>query len=212
MKKIFLVLLALGLISSVVKAEEPCGKKSIKYFQDRDKVELINVTDKPEKAANGAAIRGNSKVMVAGIYMFVRNGETWNTYRCADDVKRDAAKNPILNLNNCALKNDFQSGDIVKKFGNSGLKVRMTSQTRLEVQFNAAGADELDSYDVRAADEGLEVIHSEYKADKVKPWQSGHFKKSIGVCRYDGRNGISSGQTGGGKTTGTPNKPVNTNR
>lgn len=185
MKKIFLVSLSLILLSSVVaKAEGPCGKNSINYV-DRN-IELVNVIDKPEKNASGNGIPGRAKVMVAGIYMFVRNGQTWNVYLCADNVKLDEVKFPVRNLANCILKNDFKSGTIVKKFGSSGIKVEYDRSGPLFIRLNAAEAD--DYYQVKDTTEGLEVKRFDYVYNKQTPSASRVKPTSLGVCRYDGRN------------------------
>lgn len=85
-----------------------------------EEVELIQTTSKPEVAANGQAIRSSATVLVSGVYMFVRNGQTWNVYRCVYDINPNKAdKNPGLNLNSCVLKNDFEFGNLVKRYGNS---------------------------------------------------------------------------------------------
>lgn len=208
MKKIFLAFLVLGSFwSALVEAADACGKNTIKYYS-KPKMELVNVIDKPEKDAAGNSIRGKAKVMVSGIYMFVRNGQTWNIYRCADGVTRDEAGVPLLNLNNCVLKNDFQSGSLVKRFGSSGIKVEGISEPRLIVRLNAGG--DPDYYEVRDTATGLEVTQQVYKENKEQPWNSRHWPTSLGICRYDGSND-SSGSAGGSKRN-TPAQKVNQNR
>lgn len=208
MKKLFLALFVSGTLSSLeVQAAEPCGKHAISYYDKT--IELVNVINKPEKDANGAAIRGNAKVAVAGIYMFVRNGQMWNVYRCADTVKRDEANVPLLNLNNCVLKNDFQYGSLVKRFGSSGVKVEGDGTSRLLIRLNASG--DPNYYEVQSTADGLEVSQQVYKENKEKRWESRHWKTSLGVCRHDGSN--STGSSGGqgdrqGSQQGTRAKKV----
>lgn len=175
----FLVLFVLGLIASMAKAD-PCGSKSIQVGDAQ--LELIKVTDKPEKTANGQAIKGSDEVLISGIYMFVRNGQTWNVYRCADDVKRDKAGNPVVNLNNCVVKNDFEFGNLVKRYGNSGITVRKTDANRLEIRLNVSGAEDMDYYDVKSTSEGLEVIQNKFQENKQQRYLSHHERVSLGVC------------------------------
>ncbi|MES2802699.1 MAG: hypothetical protein V4654_09430 [Bdellovibrionota bacterium] len=172
MKKMILVLLALGLISSIVRANT-CQPKSIKV--DSDNVELIRVVAKPEQTLTGQTIPGNLEVLVSGIYMFVRNGQTWNIYRCADEANK-------LNLNKCVIKNDFEFGNLVKRYGTSGITVRKTDSNRLEVRLNVAGNEELDYYDVRASEKGMEVIQNKYTENKVQRHLSHHAQVSLGIC------------------------------
>lgn len=180
MKKL-LVLLAAGLTSSLASAEI-CGPKTIQVGNDQ--LELIRTTYKPEKTADDQVIKGSETVLVSGVYMFVRNGQTWNVYRCADDFKRDkAGKNAMLNLNSCVLKNDFEFGNLVKRYGNSGVTVRKTDTNRLEVRLNVAGNEELDYYDVKATGEGMEVIQNKYKENKQQRHLSRHEPVSLGVCK-----------------------------
>jgi hypothetical protein len=130
----------------------------------------------------------------------VRNGQAWNVYRCADGVKRDEADVPLLNLNNCVLKNDFQSGSLVKRFGSSGIKVEGLSDARLIVRLNAGG--DPDYYEVRDTQAGLEVTKQVYKENTKERWNSRHWPTSLGVCRYDGSN--DSPNQSGGANRGTP--------
>lgn len=194
MKKMFLVLASLGFSVSSFAAD-PCGSKSIKV--GNDDLELIKVTEKPEKTAQGQNIKGADEVLVSGIYMFVRNGQTWNTYRCADDVKRDKAGNPVLNLNNCVIKNDFEFGNLVKRYGNSGITVRKTDSNRLQVRLNVSGAEDLDFYDVKSTGEGLEVIQNKFKENKQQRYLSHHETVSLGTCSKAGaKNSASTGNAG----------------
>lgn len=172
MKKIFLVLFAVGLTSSLANAEI-CGPKTIQVGNDQ--LELIRMSYKPEKTANGQQIRGSETVLVSGVYMFVRNGQMWNVYRCADYR--------LLDLNKCVLKNDFEFGNLVKRYGNSGITVRKTDTNRLEVRLNVAGTEELDYYDVKATSEGMEVIQNKYKENKQQRHLSHHEAVSLGVCK-----------------------------
>lgn len=191
MKKIFLVF-TLGLISSLASAET-CGPKFIQVGNDQ--LELLRVTYKPEQAENGQPIRGGETVLVSGVYMFVRNGQTWNVYRCAYDVKRDkAGNNAEMNLNSCVIKNDFEFGNLVKRYGNSGITVRKTDTNRLQVRLNVAGTEELDYYDVKATSEGMEVIQNKYKENKQQRHLSHHEPVSLGVCKKaDNKNPVAAG-------------------
>jgi len=171
MKNLCLFLASLSF--TVQTFADPCGAKSIKVGSN--KLELINVIEKPEKTADGLAIKGADEVLVSGIYMFVRNGQTWNTYRCADDAKN-------LNLKKCVLKNDFEFGNLVKRYGTSGITVRKTDSNRLQVRLNVAGNEELDYYDVRTTEKGMEVIQNQYKENKVQRHLSHHEQVSLGVC------------------------------
>lgn len=201
MKKILLALFALGLISSIAKAD-PCGSKSIQIGDAQ--LELIKVTEKPEKTANGQSIKGSDEVLISGIYMFVRNGQTWNVYRCADDVKRDKANNPVLNVNNCVVKNDFEFGNLVKRYGNSGITVRKTDSNRLEIRLNVAGAEDMDYYDVKSTSEGLEVIQNKFQENKQQRYLSHHERVSLGVC--SGSKNAKSASASGGSSTGASSK------
>lgn len=195
MKKIFLVLASLGF--SLQTFADPCGTKSIKFGSD--KLELIKIADKPEKTMQGQPIKGADEVLISGIYMFVRNGQTWNIYRCADDTNS-------LNLNNCVVKNDFEFGNLVKRYGTSGITVRKTDSNRLQVRLNVAGNEELDYYDVRATEKGMEVIQNQYKENKVQRYLSHHEQVSLGVC---------SNSESSNAPNGKPAKkasPVNVNR
>lgn len=178
---------------------DPCGSKSIQIGDAQ--LELIKVTDKPEKGANGQVIKGSDEVLISGIYMFVRNGQAWNVYRCADDVKRDKANNPVLNLNNCVVKNDFEFGNLVKRYGNSGITVRKTDSNRLEIRLNVAGAEDMDYYDVKSTSEGLEVIQNKFQENKQQRYLSHHERVSLGVC-----SGAKNSKTasGGGSSKGSP--------
>lgn len=178
---------------------DPCGSKSIQIGDAQ--LELIKVTDKPEKGANGQVIKGSDEVLISGIYMFVRNGQAWNVYRCADDVKRDKANNPVLNLNNCVVKNDFEFGNLVKRYGNSGITVRKTDSNRLEIRLNVAGAEDMDYYDVKSTSEGLEVIQNKFQENKQQRYLSHHEHVSLGVC-----SGAKNSKTasGGGSSKGSP--------
>lgn len=202
MKKLFFVLLFVGLFSIIVKAD-PCGPKAIPVGSE--KLELINVTAKPEKTANGQSIKGGDEVLVAGIYMFVRNGQTWNTYRCADEIKRDKNKNPVLDLNNCVIKNDFEFGNLVKRYGNSGITVRKTDSNRLQIRLNAAGTEDLDYYDVKSTSEGLEVIKNKFKENKQQRYLSQHVAESLGTCNKNtaasaqGARSVRPAATGSGR-------------
>lgn len=190
MKKIFLVLVSLSFSLSTFAAE-PCGSKSIKVGSDN--LELIKVTEKPDKTAQGQPIKGGDEVLVSGIYMFVRNGQTWNAYRCADDVKRDKAGNAVLNLNNCVIKNDFEFGNLVKRYGNSGITVRKTDSNRLQIRLNVVGAEDLDYYDVKSTSEGLEVIQNKFKENKQQRYLSHHETVSLGTCaKAGGKNSAAS--------------------
>lgn len=203
MKKIIVVLLLIGFVSSIVKAN-PCGPKSIPI--GNDKLELINVTQKPEKTANGQSIKGADEVLVSGIYMFVRNGQTWNAYRCADDIKRDKNNNPVLNLDNCVIKNDFEFGNLVKRYGNSGITVRKTDTNRLQIRLNVSGAEDLDYYDVKSTSEGLEVIQNKFKENKQQRYLSQHVAASLGTCNKNTTAASSSGSSGRTSTSGSGNK------
>lgn len=188
-------------------AADPCGSKSIQIGDAQ--LELIKVTDKPEKTANGQSIKGSDEVLISGIYMFVRNGQNWNVYRCADDVKRDKANNPVLNLNNCVVKNDFEFGNLVKRYGNSGITVRKTDSNRLEIRLNVAGAEDMDYYDVKSTSEGLEVIQNKFQENKQQRYLSHHERVSLGVCSGSKNSKTASG---GGSSTGSssPSKKVKT--
>ncbi len=188
-------------------AADPCGSKSIQIGDAQ--LELIKVTDKPEKTANGQSIKGSDEVLISGIYMFVRNGQTWNVYRCADDVKRDKANNPVVNLNNCVVKNDFEFGNLVKRYGNSGITVRKTDGNRLEIRLNVAGAEDMDYYDVKSTSDGLEVIQNKFQENKQQRYLSHHERVSLGVCSGSKNSKTASG---GGSSTGStsPSKKVKT--
>ncbi|WP_409479046.1 hypothetical protein [Pseudobdellovibrio sp. HCB154] len=207
MKKMLLVLVSsLGFTLSSFAAD-PCGSKSIQIGDAQ--LELIKVTDKPEKTANGQSIKGSDEVLISGIYMFVRNGQTWNVYRCADDVKRDKANNPVVNLNNCVVKNDFEFGNLVKRYGNSGITVRKTDGNRLEIRLNVAGAEDMDYYDVKSTSDGLEVIQNKFQENKQQRYLSHHERVSLGVCSGSKNSKTASG---GGSSTGStsPSKKVKT--
>ena len=174
MKNLFIVLVSLGF--SLQSFADACGAKLIQVGDK--KVELIQVKQKPETTASGQTIKGSSDVLVSGIYMFVRNGQTWNTYRCADEM----SKNPTFNSEKCVLKNDFQSGQLVKRFGNSGITVRNTDQRTLQIRMNVAGGEDFDYYDVKATEKGLEVLENQFKPNKTQPSLSRHERVSLGVC------------------------------
>lgn len=195
MKKLFVFLASLGF--SLQSFADACGAKLIQVGEK--KVELIQVKEKPETTASGQPIKGSSDVLVSGIYMFVRNGQTWNTYRCADEM----SKNPTFNSAKCVLKNDFQSGQLVKRFGNSGITVRHTDQKTLEVRLNVVGGEDLDYYDVRATEKGLEVLENQFKPNKAQAWLSRHERVSLGVCNPAAQ----ANEAGAGKK-GTPAKKV----
>lgn len=195
MKKIVLVLASLSF--SVQSFANPCAAKTVQV--GKDKLELVQVKPKPEMTVTGQPIRGSSDVLVSGIYMFVRNGQTWNTYRCADEN----TKNPVLNLDKCTLKNDFEFGSLVKRYGNSGITVRKTDAKTLQVRLNVAGGEDLDYFDVQATEKGLEVIENKFKPNKQQPSQSRHEIASLGVC--DTSAGFSQPTS---KKSGTPAKKV----
>lgn len=212
MKKIFVVLLLVGLVSSLARAagdQQPCGYKLINVADTP--MQLIGVDYKSEQTIDGMKIKGREEALFAGIYMFVRNGQVWNVYRCADDLKRDKHGNPRFNPNKCVLKNDFQFGNLVQRYGNSGITVRKTDADTLQVKLNVAGADELDYYDVKAAGEGLEVIRNKYEENKQQRYLSGHKRQTLGTCTKAGLAGDKSqgaGQVTGGK--GSAPKKANT--
>ena len=188
MKNIFLVLASLGF--SVQSLANPCGAKSIPV--GKDKVELVQVQDNE---------------MIAGIYKFVRKGQVWNVFRCADDIKKDSRGNPLFNADKCVIKNDFAFGSLVKRYGNSGITVRKTSDAQLEVKLNVAGTEDLDYYDVKATEKGLEVVENQFKYNKVQPSQSRHDKVSLGVCNPN----TPSGPSAAGFPQTTPKKVGITN-
>jgi len=183
MNKILLVLASLSF--SVQTFANPCGEKSIDVGDK--KVKLVQVQDNE---------------MVAGIYKFVRKGQVWNIYRCADDIKKDKNGTPLLNLDKCVIKNDWAFGNLVSKFGTSGITVRKTSDTQLEVKLNVADTESLDYYDVKATEKGLELLENQYKYNKVQPSQSRHEKVSLGVCDSSAPAPTSK------KSSGSPAKKV----
>ena len=194
MKNILVVLVSLGF--SLQSFADACGAKSVQYGDK--KVELAQIKVKPEATADGQAIRGSEDVLVSGIYMFVRNGANWNIYRCADDN----AKTPEFNSKKCVLKNDFQSGQLVKRYGTSGITVRKTDQKTLQIRLNAASAEDLDYYDIKASEKGLEVVENQFKADKDQPSRSFHKPVNLGVCKPEEKAEATV------KKTGTPSKKV----
>lgn len=200
-----LVLFVLGLISSLAKAD-PCGSKSIQIGDAQ--LELIKVTDKPEKTADGQSIKGSDEVLISGIYMFVRNGQTWNVYRCADDIKRDKSNNPVLNLNKCVVKNDFEFGNLVKRYGNSGITVRKTDSNRLEIRLNVAGAEDMDYYDVKSTSEGLEVIQNKFQENKQQRYLSHHERVSLGVCSAKNSKRASGASSKGSTSSSSKSQKV----
>lgn len=204
MKKIFVVLLLVGLVSSLARAagdQQPCGYKLINVADTP--MQLIGVDYKSEQTIDGMKIKGREEVLFAGIYMFVRNGQVWNIYRCADDdLKRDKYGNPRFNPYKCVLKNDFQFGNLVRRYGNSGITVRKTDADTLQVKLNVAGADELDYYDVKATGEGLEVIRYKYEENRQQRYLSGHKRQTLGTCTKAGLAGDKeqgANQVSGGK-------------
>lgn len=188
MKNLFLVLASLGF--SIQSFANPCGAKVIPV--GKDKVELVKVQDHE---------------MIAGIYKFVRKGQTWNVFRCADENRKDSKGNPLFNSEKCVVKNDFAFGSLVKRHGNSGITVRKTDANQLEVRLSVAGGEDLDYYDVKATEKGLELLENQFKPNKVQPSQSRHDKVSLGVCDAATQTAKTTNAPAG-KAQGTPAKKV----
>lgn len=185
MKNLFLVLASLGF--SIQSFADACGAKSVQY--GKDKIELMQIKQKPETTADGQTIKGSEDVLVTGIYMFVRSGTNWNVYRCADDKVK-----PVFNAKKCILKNDFYSNSQVKRNEHSSIVVRNTDDTKygivrtgrnLQIRLNAASSEDLNYYDIKATEKGLEVIENQFKADNEQPSSSVHKPVNLGVCKPD---------------------------
>lgn len=189
MKNIFIFVSMIG--AAILTQAKPCATQTIKY--GRDNVELMRIADKPERTLMGQPIPGEAKVLTSGFYMFVRHNQRWNVYRCADEMKR-------FSLNHCALKNDFEFGNLVKHYGDSGITVRKIADDTLQVKLNVAGGEVLSYYDVQSVGNGLAIVENKFKADKKQPHLGGHEPIALGVC------GESQSTTTGVRTSPTKTK------
>lgn len=165
MKNIFLVFMTLGF--SLQSLADACGPQTIQVGSKQ--VELVRIEDNE---------------MISGIYKFVRKGQRWNVYRCADDIKKDSQGNPILNLNKCVIKNDWSFGNIVKRDGNSGIVVRQIDPNtgQLEIRLNVGGGEDLDFYEVKPSQKGLTLIANKFMLNKKQAWLSRHYQVPVGGC------------------------------